>query len=205
MVSDPKKRRGRKPKEATDVASVQIGAPKYGDQNFKALPIDREPRAADVQHLVAVYSRYRSIAKAAKLVNIDFATASKVISDAIKANPGLLSSGDPELFHGLTAQEIATEAMLQAFKKLSKLDANKLIYTSKIAQQQADGYFKKFAEKGGGKSGDAAAIRKRIDQKERELARLRKGQRADSAEGAGTPAGAGDSSGADKAVGVDAK
>jgi len=203
MVSDPKKRPGAKPKKETDVASVQIGAPKYGDQDFKALPIDREPRGADVQHLVAVYSRYRSIAKAAKLVNIDFSTASKVISDAIKANPGLLSSGDPELFHGLTAQEIATEAMLQAFKKLSKLDANKLIYTSKIAQQQADGYFKKFAEKGGGKSGDAGEIRKRIAAKERELEGLR--QRTDSAKGTGASAGAGDTGRADKALGVDAK
>lgn len=204
MVSDPKKRPGTKPKPETDVASVEIGAPKYGDQDYKARPIDREPNGSEVQHLVAVYARYRSIAKAAKIVNIAFERASKAISDAIKVNPALLSSGDPELFHGLTAQEIATESMLQAFKKLGKLDANKLIYTSKIAQQQADSYFKKYQEKGGAKAGDADAIRKRIKDREKEIERLR-AKRGATASGAGESAGAGEADGADAALGVDAQ
>ena len=203
MVSDPKKRRGRKPtKIPTDVATVQIGCPKYGDQNYKARPLDREPNGAEVAHLVAIYARYRSIKKAAMIVNIDFGNASKAISDAIKADPTLLTSGDPELWHGLTCQEIASEAMLLAMKKMSKLDANKLIYTSKIAQQQADSYFKKYQEKGGAKGGDVEEIRRRIKDKEQAIERLR--TRTADAQGAGTSAGTGDADGADSTLGADA-
>ena len=128
---------------------------KYGNPEWKELPIDRDLSQEEKGMLEAHFTRYGNVEKAATFINWKPGLAWVYLEGRIKENPELLTSAEPLLQFAMAYRQIAWMMLEQTKKTIrdGKVWGKNLIYSAQLADRTAQSYIKGYAEATGTAAG----------------------------------------------------